>query len=305
MRFDGTLYFFDISHNTSKNVYESAGSRCSTEYYDSNKHYCGSSMTREINKDYVTHSYSHGYGHGFTYNMSTPVCTTTTVKNRSWETTYYGSSSSPIGYSETKQQRDGSFETTYKDTSGKYRGLSVSSMQRDKFCNEIIYTAYYYPGYYRGKECCGSSTRRDHYADYNIPTIQQMIEREAQRQAKEKAQREAKARTQRTQNERDKIQHEALIRYYLERPEREARERDENERKKAARKDTLAANIQRSKEYYLIHAGFFNASSRVFEGNDPAEILEKLENRASLNPDGASDRTLRQLDMWRHASSHI
>lgn len=64
-----------------------------------------------------------------------------------------------------------------------------------------------------------------------------------------------------------------------------------------ARQATPAAagavpSLARLKNYYLLEAGFFNASGDIFNTERTDKVIEKLRERAKSNPGGASEKTL-------------
>lgn len=55
--------------------------------------------------------------------------------------------------------------------------------------------------------------------------------------------------------------------------------------------------ISRMETYYVSQAGFFNASNKIFKNEDYDSIVSTIRARASKNPEGASEKTLRQFSL--------
>jgi hypothetical protein len=61
----------------------------------------------------------------------------------------------------------------------------------------------------------------------------------------------------------------------------------------------LSLEVKHLRTYYLSQAGFFNANSKIFnkENNTVEEIIAKFKSRAKENPNGASQKTLKQFSI--------
>lgn len=124
-----------------------------------------------------------------------------------------------------------------------------------------------------------------------ILTSEQRAESEAQRLAQVRAAEQANRVANLTYaHTAARLKSEAKIREQ----ERAVKVRESYRRISAARK---TVTIEQLKKYYLSHSSFFSIGRGIFIGKSLDKVLEILEYQASLNPGGASEKTLKKFGL--------